>query len=138
MAHSSHRVGRGLSALALPVALAGCHAAATELARPMDAAVTTRGRVIHLDCADHGAVTYAFQAGGQPYRSRAAMGPAACASAQVGDTVVVSYRPGDPASSEPLAPRAPHRTLTKNGWIAACSVLLVGAMAMLALRRPPR
>ncbi len=116
------------------LALVGCDEAAVS-----HASVTTRGRVIHVDCADGGSVTYAFSAGGQPYRTRAAAGALACADAQVGDTVVVAYAPDDPESNRPvMSPRRRHWSLTKDGWIALCSLGLVGAMASVALRPRPK
>ncbi len=116
------------------LALAGCDEAAVS-----HASVTTRGRVIDLDCADGGAVTYAFSAGGRPHRTRAPAGAAACANAKVGDTVVVAYSPDDPESNQPVtSPRRRHWSLTKDGWIALCSLGLVVAMASVALRPRPK
>lgn len=123
-----------LLACCMALALAGCDAATVS-----HASVTTRGRVIHVDCDNGGAVTYAFSAGGQPYRTRAAAGALACADAQVGDTVVVAYPPDDPASNWPvMSARRQHWSLTKDGWIALCSLGLVGAMASVALRSRPK
>ena len=116
------------------LALVGCDETAVSRA-----SVTTRGRVIHVDCSGDGAVTYAFNAGGLPYRTRAAAGTVDCANAQVGDTVVVAYAPDDPESNRPvIAPRRRHWSLTKDGWIALCSLGLVGAMASVALRPRPK
>ena len=121
-------------ACCVALALAGCDETAVSRA-----SVTTRGRVIDLDCADGGAVTYAFSAGGQPYRTRTPAGAAACANARVGDTVVVAYAPDDPESNQPvISPRRRHWSLTKDGWIALCSLGLVGAMASVALRPRPK
>ena len=116
--------------------LAGCDDATVARA---DASVTTRGRVIHVDCSGNGAVTYAFNAGGMHYRTRVAAGAVDCANAQVGDTVVVAYEPGDPESNRPVtATRRRHWSLTKDGWIALCSLGLVGAMLAVALRPRPQ
>lgn len=123
-----------LLACCVALMLAGCDDATVA-----DASVTTRGRVIHVDCAGDGRVTYAFNAGGLPYRARAAAGAVDCANAQVGDTVVVAYVPGDPDSNRPVtAARRQHWSLTKDGWIALCGLGLVGAMLAAALRPRPQ
>lgn len=99
---------------AAALALAGCHDAAEPYRALVADNATTTARVSYVACEDHGAVFYAFSAGGREYRARAPSGVPRCETARVGDPVVVYFRPSDPATNTLLDPAKAYEQ--KRGW----------------------
>lgn len=136
------RLATGLAAL---LALAGCYNAAEPYRALVADNVTTTGKVSYVACNDHGAVYYAFNAGGREYRARAPAGVPDCETAKPGDPVVVYYRPSDPATNTLLDPARAYEQkhgwyVPDGAWIAIGCAWIVSLSLALSLRpqRPSR
>jgi hypothetical protein len=136
------RLATGLAAL---LALAGCYNAAEPYRALVADNVTTTGQVSHVACNDHGAVYYAFNAGGREYRARAPAGVPTCETAKPGDPVVVYYRPSDPATNTLLHPAKAYDQ--ERGWtVSSGASIAIGCVWIIVLslatslwpRRPSR
>ena len=130
------RLATGLAAL---LALAGCYNAAEPYRALVADNVTTTGKVSYVACDDHGAVFYAFNAGGREYRARAPAGVPNCETAKVGDPVVVYFRPLDPTTNTLLDPAKAYEqkhgwTLPDGAWIAIGCAWVVGLSLAMSLR----
>ena len=139
---SPPRLAVGLAAL---FALAGCHDAAEPYRALVADNVTTTGKVSYLACDDHGAVYYAFNAGGREYRARAPTGVPDCETARLGDPVIVYYRPSDPATNTLLRPAQAYAQ--ERGWtvpngasiaIGCAGIIVLSLLTSLWPHRPSR
>ncbi len=93
-------------AIALPCALAGCYDAAQPWRALQADHVTATGKIVYVDCGDHGLVVYAFRAGNQEYRGKAAPELLHCQDAKVGDPILVYYSPTQPGIHTSRTPAA--------------------------------
>ena len=136
------RLAVGLAAL---LALAGCYNAAGPYRALVADNVTTTGKVSYVACNDHGAVYYAFNAGGREYRARAPTGVPSCETAKLGDPVIVYYRPSDPATNTLLPPAKAYEQ--ERGWtvpngasiaIGCAWIIVLSLVTTLRPHRPSR
>jgi hypothetical protein len=102
------------AAVALTGALAGCYSEAEPWQALKRDHVTTTGRIVYVDCNSHGLVVYAFTAGGQEYRGKAAREVAPCQDAKVGDPLLVYYSPSLPGLHTSRTPSAEYEA--RRGW----------------------
>ncbi len=130
-------------ALALLCALAGCGDAADPWRDLVADHVTTTGHVSHVDCADRDGVRVTFEAGSRNYDMQSVDGVLDCATARVGDPVLVYYAPQDPATSTLLPPaeaygRARRWNLADDAWLALAGAAAVALSIVAKLRATNR
>lgn len=119
-------------AIALPCTLAGCYNAAEPWRALQADHVTTTGKIVYVDCGDHGLVVYAFRAGDQEYRGKAAPELVHCQDAKVGDPILVYYSPTSPGLHTSRTPAAQFEHeqgwhVPELAWIAMLGVWVVTA-----------
>ena len=130
-------------AVALPCGLAGCYNAAEPWRALQVDHVTTTGKIVYVDCGAHGLVVYAFRAGGQEYRGKAAHELLHCQDAKVGDPILVYYSPNSPGIHTSRTPTAQFEHeqgwfLPEVAWLAMLGVwVIIGSVVspMLMARR---
>ena len=121
-------------------ALAGCYNAATPWRTLVDNNVTTTGRVAYIDCASHGLVVYAFNAGAQEYRGKATPGSVDCGKARIGDPLLVYFAPADPSTNTLLNPADAYARergwrVPDGTWIALGCTWVIGLSLFISTRR---
>jgi len=95
-------------------ALAGCYNSAENFHVLVDRHMSVEGVVVFVDCADHGAFYYSFQAPNGEHRAKAPPRDAPCSDTHVGDKVTVFYDPQYSQTNSLLEPTAAYEKA--KGW----------------------
>jgi hypothetical protein len=94
--------------------IAGCYNSASNYERLVLSHAEAFGRISHIDCANHGAVYYSFEVNGKILNARAPRDFIVCATAKIGDPLIVFYDPQNPSVNSLLQPDDAYRN--EKGW----------------------
>jgi hypothetical protein len=92
--------------------------------------VSTKGRIVHLDCQNHGHVEYSFDADGVSHNGRNHfIDGINCPDAKVGQAIAVYFEKGAPENNYALYPADTSSNQTRTAFITGAA--LFGAFILL-------